>query len=166
MLKIPNDRSCFYQWDLNQKLIVNDTIHNQVHFADADDSIALVKEIYEKDGQRYVDIPNIFFQNSGRLYAYVCGSSEIEDHTHAVYKFKIKDRPKPDDYVYTETEIIIVEKLQNRMTDLENRMLELEDNSVSEDELADAVNDYLNENPVGSSLNITTWTEEELEAMN
>jgi len=105
MLQIPNDRSCFYQWDLNQKLIVNDTVHNQVHFADADDSIALVMDLYEKDGQRYVDIPNIFFQNSGRLFAYMCGSSEIEDHTHAVYKFKIKPRPKPDNYVYTETEV-------------------------------------------------------------
>lgn len=166
MLKIPNDRSCFYQWDLNQKLIVNDTVHNQVHFADADDSTALVMEIYEKDGQRYVDVPNILFQNSGRLYAYVCGSSEIEDHTHAVYKFKIKARPKPDDYVYTETETVTIEKIQNGMNDLENRMDELEDNSVSEDELAEAVNNYLNENPVGTSLTIKSWTEEELEAMN
>lgn len=164
MLKIPNDRSCFYQWDLNQKLIVNDTVHNQVHFADADDSIALVMEIYEKDGQRYVDVPNIFFQNSGRLFAYVCGSSEIEDHTHAVCKFKIKARPKPDDYVYTETETITIEKIQNGMTDLENRMDELEQQPVSEEVIADAVNDYLDENPIGSTLTIKDWSEDDSEA--
>ena len=105
MLQISNGRSSFYQWDLNQRLIVNDTVHNQVHFSNSDDPIALVMEVYEEDGVRYVNVPNILLQTPSRITAYLCNSDNSESHTHVVSKFAVKKRPKPADYIYTETEV-------------------------------------------------------------
>lgn len=105
-MKIQNGRTRFYQWDLNQKLIVEDVKHKYAHFVlDDDPCDALVVKIHEEDGQRLADVPNVLLQRSGRLLVFLCSSDDTEAHTRERHEFTIAPRPKPSDYVYTPTEV-------------------------------------------------------------
>lgn len=99
MFKIYDGREEFYQWDLNQKLIVSDASINEVHFCNRTDECSLVCEVYEEDGARLVDVPNILFQATWDIRAY----AYCTDHTLTEKRFKVKARTRPADYVYTET---------------------------------------------------------------
>ena len=107
MLKIFNDRECFYQWDLDQKLIVNDDSVTEIHFCNKTDDCALVCRVYEQDGARLVDVPNILLQSDLRFKAYAyCNNC----YTKQCEVFKVIARSKPADYVYTKTEVWNAEK--------------------------------------------------------
>lgn len=115
MFKIFNEREHFFQWDVNQKLIVEDKTITEVHFCNKTDDCSLVCEVYEEDGLKLTDVPNILLQNNWdiRVYAYQ------ENHTKVEERFKVKTRSKPADYVYTETEIKSYETLEKRVDALE-----------------------------------------------
>ena len=138
MFQLENGRLSFYQWDLNQRLIVEDASITEVHFCHKIGDCSLVCEVYEEDGKRLVNVPNILLQDNWtiRVYAYCVNYTKIEE------KINVFSRSKPADYIYTETEI-------KTFTRLENRMDELEAN-VSVDGIAKAVEDYLIANPVES----------------
>lgn len=118
MFRIINNRDSFYQWDINQKLIIDDETITEVHFCNKTDNCALICEVYTEDSLRLVNVPNILLQNSWdiRVYAY-CNNT----HTKLEERFKVKARTKPADYVYTETEVLSYEKLEERITDLEEK---------------------------------------------
>lgn len=108
MFKIENGREHFYQWDLNQRIIVEDATITEVHFCNKTDDCSLVvetyleaDEVYIYDKKRYANVPNILLQNDWdiRVYAY------CKDHTKHEERYKVKSRSKPADYVYTETEV-------------------------------------------------------------
>lgn len=115
MFKIYDGRKEFYQWDLNQKLIVNDKDINEVHFCNRTDDCSLVCEVYYIDDLRVVDVPNILFQNDWRIRAYAYST----DHTKTEVIFNVRSRTKPADYVYTETEVKRYEDLEARLEALE-----------------------------------------------
>ena len=117
MFKIQNGRDSFYQWDLNQKLIVSDQTITEVHFCNGTDNCSLVVDVYEQDGARLADVPNILLQESLdiRAYAY-CG----ECYTKQSASFKVIARTKPADYVYTETEVKTLEYLTNKIDEIES----------------------------------------------
>lgn len=102
MFKILDGREEFYQWDVDRKLIISDTTVDEVHFCNRTDDCSLVVEVYELDGQRVADVPNILLQTDWpiRAYAY-CGGC----YTKQMATYKVRSRTKPSDYVYTETEI-------------------------------------------------------------
>ena len=116
MFKIYDGRDYFYQWDINQKLIISDNTITEVHFCNRTDDCSLVCEVYEENGSRVVDVPNILLQNSWdiRAYAYCDGS-----YTKHSARFEVSARSKPADYVYTETEIKNYEALEKRVDALE-----------------------------------------------
>ena len=101
MFKILDGREYFYQWDLNQKLIVEDDSINEVHFSNRTDGSSLVVEV---DELRQASVPNILLQDywNIRVYAY-CYSGESK-YTKVEEKFEVKKRSKPSDYIYTEEE--------------------------------------------------------------
>ena len=100
MFEILDGRQEFYQWDLDRKLIVNDESITQVHFCNRTDDCSLVCEVYELEGKRVADVPNILLQNDWKIRAYgYVGYTKYEKC------FKVNRRTKPADYVYTETEI-------------------------------------------------------------
>lgn len=101
MFKIYCGKNEFYQWDLNQKLMVSDASVTQVHFCNKTDDCSLVVEVYELDGVRVADVPNILLQNDWTIRAYAYNV----DHTLIEQRFKVNARTKPTDYVYTETEV-------------------------------------------------------------
>lgn len=102
MIKIYDGRSEFYQWDLERQLIISDPIVDEVHFSNKMSDKALVVAVKEKDGLRVADVPNILLQAIWpiRAYAY-CGDC----YTKECATFKVNERTRPDDYVYTETEV-------------------------------------------------------------
>lgn len=114
MFNIYDGRDSFFQWDLNQKLIVNDASIDEVHFCNKTDDCALVCEVYEQDGKRLVNVPNILLQDNWdiRVYGY-CGGC----YTKIAARFKVNARSKPTDYVYTETEIKSWEALEQKIDD-------------------------------------------------
>lgn len=116
MFKIYDGRKEFYQWDLNQKLIVNDDTITEMHFCNGMDACALVCEVYTENGTRLVNVPNIILQSDFRLKVW----GYAEDHTKHETFFKVNGRSKPADYIYTETEIKNYEKYEERLMALED----------------------------------------------
>lgn len=137
-LRILGNRSYLWQWDSGQQLLVEDAEQcHEVHFSLRGDTRALVVPIQDHDDQRVVNVPNILLQTSGRLQAYLF-ANEADTLGATLYytAFTVKARPKPEDYVYTETEVLDYSFLDQRLTYLEG------------EGLANAVADYLKENPI------------------
>ena len=108
MFSIYNGRECFYQWDMEQRLIVNDSSIDEVHFCNRTDNCALVCEVYEENSLRVVNVPNILLQNSWDINVFgYCNNCYTKNYA----RFKVKARSKPADYIYTETEIVTVKTL-------------------------------------------------------
>lgn len=116
MFKIYDGRDNFFQWDLNQRLIVADASITEVHFCNRTDDCALVCEVYEEEGLRLVDVPNILLQEAWdiRVYGYCDGQ-----YTKHQARFKVAARSRPADYIYTETELKNYDDLEDRIKALE-----------------------------------------------
>lgn len=109
MFKIYDGRAHFFQWDVDRKLIVEDKAIVEVHFCNRTTDCSLVCATYELDGATVVNVPNILLQDNWDIHAYAyCG----ENYTKTEEVFEVKTRSKPDDYVYTETEIITIARIE------------------------------------------------------
>lgn len=115
MFEILNGRDHFYQWDTNQQLKVNDAYITEVHFCNSSTSAALICEVYEEDGLRLVNVPNIILQDFWKIKVY----GYLENYTKVEDCFEVIERTKPSDYVYTEVEIKNYEALEKRIEELE-----------------------------------------------
>lgn len=115
MLKIFDGRSEFYQWDSDQKLIVTEPTANEVHFCNGIQDCSLVCEVFEVDGQRLVNVPNVLFVNTLPISAYLYDGCCTKHST----VFRVKPRSKPSDYVYTETEVRNWEEIERRLNEIE-----------------------------------------------
>lgn len=115
MFKIENGKLSFYQWDINQRLIIEEPSITEVHFCNRASDCSLVCEVYEEGGKRFVNVPNVLLQEDWtiRAYAYSENRTLIEEN------FIVYTRTKPADYIYTETEIKCLEALEKRMDKLE-----------------------------------------------
>lgn len=135
MFYILDGRSHFYQWDIDRKIVVKDNSITQVHFCNRTDENSLVCEVYELDGLRVADVPNILLQDDWRIYVYAYDSK----HTKFCEVYEIVKRSKPADYVYTETETLNFNTLLERMDNIDAT-------------IGDRVNEYLIENPPTTDL--------------
>lgn len=108
---IEGGRTHFYRWDLDQKIIVNDPDIDEVHFCNGTSDKSLVCMV--KDGA--ASVPNILLQTAGKVKVY--GYSV--NHTRAEKIYEVKDRTKPDDYVYEETEVMRWAELDKRIQVIE-----------------------------------------------
>jgi hypothetical protein len=66
--------------------------------------------VYEQDGKRLVDVPNVLLQSTNQLHAFAYIKGEGDRYTMRSKSFFVLPRSKPDDYVYTETEVWTAEK--------------------------------------------------------
>lgn len=155
MFEICNKRKQFWQWDTGQRLIVKADVCSEVHFCNGTSDCSMVCEVYEEDGLRLVDVPNILLQMPKAIKAFVYICDKDDHHTERSTVFTVFPRSKPDDYVYTETEVKSYAKLESRID-------ELEKNGVSETQIAAAVEKYLDENPVDSGVDFTPGNAVEL----
>lgn len=120
MFKIHNDsKEVFFQWDLNRKLVISDPTVDEVHFCNRTDDCALVVEVYDLDGLRVADVPNILLQTNWPIKAYAyCNQCYTKDSKI----FQVIPRSKPADYVYTETEVRRWEDLANKLEEKINEV--------------------------------------------
>ena len=141
MFSIFDGRDYFYQWDIDRKLIIDDNTITQVHFCNRTSDCSLVCEVYIENGQRLVNVPNILLQNDWDINVYAYDSN----YTKHSEKFDVKPRTKPDNYVYTPEELKTWEQLDARID-------EIEEKGVSDETVAKAVENYLNDNPITGNV--------------
>lgn len=148
MLAIYDGREALWQWDIGQKLLVTHEGVCEVHFKQPGEETALTVNTYNLDGKTVADVPNILLQEGGKLtaYIYVCVGDAC---TIQKAVFTIKPRPRPADYVYTETEV-------KTYSALEKRLDEIEANGVSDEQVEKAVTKYLAENPIDTGVQFET----------
>lgn len=108
---IEGGRKQFYQWDTDQKIIVNDRNIDEVHFCNGTTDKSLVSVV--KDGK--ANVPNLLLQTAARVRVY--GYSV--NHTVVEKVYEVKARTKPEDYVYEETEVYRWAELDKRIQALE-----------------------------------------------
>ena len=150
MFKIENGRLSFWQWDINQRLIVEDASITEVHFCNRTGDCSLVCEVYEESGKRLVNVPNILLQDNWviRVYAYCVNHTKIEE------KFTVYSRSKPADYIYTETEI-------KNYEDLAERISQIEENGISDEAINGAIERYLDENGINAEVDLSDYATKE-----
>lgn len=163
MFKIYDGRDSFWQWDTGQKLIVeDDDICCEVHFSNGEDS-SIPKEVYKLDGVRVVDVPDILLQSSGIIAAYAYAEDPVTGaHTERAELFFVVEKPKPEGYIYSQTETLKYQDLLKLIGDLKE--LDTVDKSdlvsainevlssiegIDPEEIRRAVEDYLIANPPG-----------------
>lgn len=132
-----------YQWDTGRKIKLTDeslTI-DEVHFSNIFYTEALIVE----PKSNTADIPNILLQYSVEIAIYAVVHNVDGEQTIYEERLSVRKRAKPSDYVYTETEI-------KNWDALEERIKKLEDTKISDDTLKDAVNEYLERNPVKTEV--------------
>lgn len=108
---IADGRTCFYQWDVNQQMLVADETIKELHFCNGTSECSLVCKV--EDGK--ADVPNILLQSARSISVY----GYTGDHTKIQKIFRVNPRTKPEDYVYTETEVKRYEALEKRVDALE-----------------------------------------------
>lgn len=156
MFKIYGDRAELWQWDLNQKIIVeNDTI-SEVHFCDGIGNCSLVSEVYDFDGLRVANIPNIILQDNCDINIFTYHNINIfafvkdQDGSYTKHKeiIKVNKRSKPADYVYTETEVKSYETLMEKLDEIELGLIDKIDNEydVKLQEKIEVINEIINNN--------------------
>lgn len=109
MLKINDGRKHFYQWDINQKLVVGKAA-KFVHFYNEIAENSLVVEVV--DG--FADVPNIYLTETWTIHAFAHDGEKVL----CAAAFEIVPRAKPDDYVYTQTEVKTWEELDKKIDKL------------------------------------------------
>ena len=106
MLKINDGRKHFYQWDINQKLVVGKAA-KFVHYYNEVAENSLVVEVV--DG--FADVPNIYLTETWTIHAFAHDGEKVL----GAAAFEIVPRAKPDDYVYTQTEVRTWEELNEKI---------------------------------------------------
>lgn len=159
MFRIYNGRDEFWQWDLNQKLIVDDNTCCEVHFCNSVTGEVPPRPVREEGDVRVVDVPNELLQSNRPITAYVYVKNDGDCHTKKSQVFKVLTRPKPEDYVHTPEEVKTWEDLQNQIGNLDELNTEQKDSLVSAineaiktgeadpEYIAKCVEEYLAENP-------------------
>lgn len=123
LFSIYDGRSMFWQWDLNRKLIVNEDTCSEVHFCNGTDECSLVCSIYNLDGQRVVDVPNVLLHSALPISVFVYIKDSDGAYTKRAALFNVHPRTRPADYIYTETEVKNLESLERRIQQLEQLVL-------------------------------------------
>ncbi len=112
----------YYQWDIGQRVLLTDVEEGtKIHFAHKNDNSAeaLVVCAYSDGDAVYADIPNILMQTAGVINVYIYLQDGGKAHTVRKLSIIVIARKKPADYVYTETEVLTWESLDERIKALE-----------------------------------------------
>ena len=117
-IRLYNNRPALWQWDVDQKIVIDNAMAtNKVHISQGTMETAMVLEPYQYNGYTVADIPNILLQTAQDIYVYLYILQD-GNWTLKRYVFRVYPRPKPDHYVYTQTEIQTWEQLSDRIDKL------------------------------------------------
>ena len=135
MLTLNDGRSELWQWDTKRKLTV-DAECSQVHFSNKVFGRSIDVDV--TDGVAI--IPDILLQTDKDLNVWAFVGTAENGYTKISKTFKVNRRNKPADYVFTPTE-------QTTLAELSGRLDKIEE-SQDPDAIKNAVEDYLEQNPV------------------
>lgn len=121
MFKIYDGRTNFWQWDLNQKLIVLDQNVTEVHFTNRNLTHSVPKRVYEYKEKRVCDVPNDLLQIPRNLVAYAYADGAVIK----MVKFAVAKRPMPSDYIEDKNDGI-----DEKFTQIDIRLDELDENKA------------------------------------
>ena len=135
MLTLNDGRSELYQWDTGRKLSVAVDC-NQVHYSNKVFGRSIDVDVV--DGVAI--IPDILLQSDKELTAWAFVGTPENGYTKISKTFRVNRRNKPADYVFTPPE-------QTTLGELVERLQKIEE-TQDPDAIKNAVEDYLNANPV------------------
>lgn len=114
-----------YRWDTKRKIAVspiNGETVNEVHFAHEGTEDALRVAVKNDADGKYVDVPNILLQRACQMRVWaVVHTADGRQTVYSAYQ-RIHDRARPDDYVYTETEILDYQTLSDKVDALAEKV--------------------------------------------
>lgn len=135
MLTLNDGRNELWQWDTGRQLTV-DADCSQVHFSNKVFGRSIDVDVV--DG--IAIIPDILLQTDKDLTAWAFVGTPKNGYTKISKGFKVKRRNKPADYVFTPPEQTTLGQIMERLDDLEAMQ--------DPDAIKNAVNDYLDNNPI------------------
>lgn len=106
----------FYQWDTGRIIIVTpetDAEVHEVHFTTKRMDSAYVVSTYKLDETVLCSVPNIILQQERPVICYEVVRTDEGEMSISETSFNVHKRNKPQDYVYTETEVINYDTLAN-----------------------------------------------------
>lgn len=139
MLTLNDGRTELWQWDTGRKLTV-DAECSQVHFSNKVFGRSIDVDVL--DGVAI--IPDILLQTDKELTAWAFVGTAENGYTKISKVFKVNKRNKPADYVFTPPEQTTLQELVERLAAIEE--------SQDPDAIKNAVEDYLEKNPVESPV--------------
>ena len=113
-----NSVDSFTQWDLDWILTINLENYNlsiapEVHFCNKNSNTALVVQstVSGDKSSITVKVPNILLQEAYPVFVYVYLSDKKDSSQKTVVfdEIPVKKRTRPDDYIYTEEDIDLLE---------------------------------------------------------
>ena len=115
-MRILDGRDSFYQWDLNVKITGDFKVGDEIHFGNRANVKALPVLAYNHDGIVVADVPNILLTRPIAISAY---RYVIDDgkYTKEEQCFDVIARPKPEDYIYEDTDIFELQEIVDRAVD-------------------------------------------------
>ena len=104
------------QWDLNRTVEIDSPA--QVHFAlvGSDECLTVQPE------GTTVNVPNILLQDGGDILCWTYKDNQTIDKA----RISVSRKPKPTDYIYTETEVLSFGKINDRIDDLSKKIENIE----------------------------------------
>lgn len=112
-----------YQWDRNQRVILEGVAAGtEVHYSCPGFDGGPVLVAYDEGGIIYADVPNLFLTSAGTIRVWL--HMDTGNRGTTVYSASITVRPKakPDDYVYTQTEIRTWESLSAQIAAIADKI--------------------------------------------
>ncbi len=122
IFSLVDGRADAWQWDTGLSLNVDTSEHqiSEVHMSNSSTKGAFVCEIKP---DRTVEIPNILLTTDGDINIYAIISDEEGERTVIKERLHVHRKKKPQDYVYTETEVYEYKDYITRLESVENTVL-------------------------------------------
>lgn len=133
MISLQDGRKELFQWDTNRYIVLDKKIGDvaEIHFANGVFNRSI--DVKEEEGKAL--IPDVLLQYARPLRVWVFVGEPSDGYTKVEHVFKVNERNKPSDYVFTPTEQLSLQELIEKFEDFK-------------DSIGNEVEEYLKENPV------------------
>lgn len=123
-----NHLNCFYQWDSNRVIVISGVetnMVNEVHFCTIDSDTAIVVTPRISGNEIVASVPNVLLRQTKPIIIYIFSSSDTsENRTIEVARIVVVSRPKPANYIYSETEVFSYAAIDRRVRAIEQSQSE------------------------------------------
>lgn len=148
-IRIADGRDYLWQWDTG-RAVTGDGILQEIHMSTSDYGVAYVVKTTQSEKQWTAFIPDELLQgNAKQLHCYAVALLEDGSYTVEKRSFMIASRPRPAGYVYTPTERLNIQKIQEQIGNLNDL------STANKQTLVDAINEAAQSGGSGGSASGT-----------